>query len=393
MRGVDDGRDKQGTRAYGFGRLISVALSSTRFQFANEATRVEITNAAAAVGEDGWAQIAPFGDFPGQMTVIGANGRPESSPRDAIQRMDRVAAEAMVANFRKPLARVVRFLRGLPIFAGHPDMPGMEARYPDKAQKGIIADLAVRDDGLYARPVFNNEGHALIERTIGQGLGFSARWAAEPAGEDRGVPIFRPTELISAGLTLTPNLPVQAINEMNLAELITALARMGIKVAADADLPTIIAAINAGADAASAAQTAAETQSANDRTALAAANGRVTALQADLVNERNARAGLLIDQAVREGRVPEADRARHLTEFANDFATAERALAAIKPGAVLPTQSRQMPAAARTASITERQQLVQQCVNERMKNGETYDVAFAAVRKSNPDLFGESAKA
>ena len=390
MRGVDDGRDKQGLRELSGEQRV--APSSRRFQFANEgAARVEITNAAAAVGEDGWAQIAPFGDFPGQMHLIGADGRPEGTPRDAIQRMDRSAAEAMVANFRKPLARVVRFLRGLPIFAGHPDMPGMEARYADKAQKGVIADLAVRDDGLYARPVFNNEGLALIERTTGQGLGFSARWAAEPAGEEDGKLIFRPTELISAGLTLTPNLPVQAINEMNLTELIAALARMGVQLAADADLPTIIAAINAAADATAKATAAAETQSANDRNALATANGRVTALESELVNERTARAGLLIDNAVREGRIPEAQRAARLAEFTANFANAAAALAAVQPSTALPTQARGIDAVKRTANVTERQASAMQAINERVGKGMSYDAAYQDVRKTHPHLFGPTA--
>lgn len=390
MRGVDDGRDKQGLRE--FSGEQRVAPSSFRFQFANEGTaRAEIINSAAAVGEDGWAQIAPFGDFPGQMHQIGADGRPDGKPRDAIQRMDRTAAEAMVANFRKPLARVVRFLRGLPIFAGHPDMPGMESMYGDKAQKGVIADLDVRADGLYARPVFNNDGFDLIERTKGQGLGFSARWAAEPAGEENGKLIFRPTELISAGLTLTPNLPVQAINEMNLSELIAALARMGVQLAADADLPTIIAAINAAADAAATAKAAAETQSANDRTALATANGRVTALETELVNERTARAGLLIDNAVREGRIPEAQRTARLAEFTANFANAAAALAGVQPSSALPTKPLAHDAVNRTATVTSRQASAMQAINERMKEGMSYDQAYEAVRKAQPALFGPTA--
>ena len=389
MRGVDDGRDKQGLRELSGEQRV--APSSFQFQFANEGTaRVEITNAATELGGDGWAQVAPFGDFPGLMHQIGANGRPDGNPRDAIQRMDRTAAEAMIEAFRKPpaqiVSRVVRFLRGLPIFHGHPDMPGMESRYPDKWEKGIIADLAIRADGLYARPVFNNEGLALIGRTTG--LGFSARWAAEPAGEENGIPIFRPMELISAGLTLTPNLPVQAINEMNLTELIAALARMGVQLAADADLPTIIAAINAAADATAQATAAAETQSANDRTALATANGRVTVLETELVNERTARAGLLIDNAVREGRIPEAQRAARLAEFAANFANAAAALAAVQPSAALPTQARAHDAVNRTATVTSRQASAMQAINERVGKGMSYDEAYADVRKTLPHLFG-----
>lgn len=377
--------------------------SAALCQFCNEdAERHELVNTSAAVGEDGWAQLAPFGDFGGEVRVVHADGRVEG-PKPAIQRMDRAAAEALVADFRRPWSRLLRWAKGLPIFNGHPDQPGKGHQYPDRGEKGVIADLQVRDDGLFARPVFNNEGRRLLESQ--PGLAFSARWNALPAGTTAdGVTIFRPSELLSAGLTRNPNLPVQAVNEapMDLAALIAALKRLGITIADDADLAAITAAITAAAEQAEAAKT----QAANDRAALATTNaelanvrtqltttqGQVTTLRGELVNERAARATLLIDGAIREGRITEADRAGYVTQFANDFAAATAALAAAKPRTALPNQSRVGAAAnltASTATIQERRWQALQLINDREKTtGETFDQAYAAVLKARPELFG-----
>lgn len=379
--------------------------SAVLSQFANEGEeRHELVNASAAVGEDGWAQLAPFGDFGGEVRVVHANGRVEG-PKPAIQRMDRAAAEALVADFRRPWSRFLRWAKGLPIFHGHPDQPGKGHQYPDRGEKGVIADLQVRDDGLFARPVFNNEGRKLLESQ--PGLAFSARWNALPAGTTAdGTVIFRPSELLSAGLTTNPNLPVQAVNEapMDLAALIAALKRLGITIADDADLATITAAITAAAEQAEASKA----QAANDRAALATTNaelanvrtqltttqGQVTTLRGELVNERAARATLLIDGAIREGRITEADRAGYVTQFANDFAAASTALAAAKPRTALPNQSRvgtETNLTASTATIADRQRKVMQLVNERTAKGETYDAAFNAVQRENPELFPKPA--
>jgi len=50
----------------------------------------------------GWAQLAPFGDYPGQAIIRQADGSVQKFP--AIQRLDRAAADLMVARFKIPLA-------------------------------------------------------------------------------------------------------------------------------------------------------------------------------------------------------------------------------------------------------------------------------------------------
>ena len=417
MRGVDDvsGNRKgsiQGKSAEASSNSLSAASTPAErrrsgfapfpgrrhiFQFANDeasASVCEIVNAAAAVGEDGWAQIAPFGDFPGMVTEVLPGGSVKGQPVPAIQRMDRAAAEAMVAAFNRPWSKFTRWLKGLPIFSGHPDFPGTGGRYPDKTQKGVIASLQVRNDGLYALPVFNAEGQALIDSQ--PGLGFSARWTAEPVETVNGVRILRPAQLISAGLTTNPNLPVQLINEapMDLKALIAALKRLGVSVADDADLATLTTAVVTAADKADADKAAASTQAANDRSALAAAQNDVTALRGQLVSAKAAHATDLINEAVRSGRVTEADRARLVTEFANDFTAAAAGLAA-RPVATLKTKPAIAGATAATSSanLADRQRTSLQLINELVSKGTPYNEAYNQVRAARPELFGEAAKA
>lgn len=166
---------------------------------------------ALKLGEDGWAQIAPFGDHPGMALVDDGMGGQKKVP--AIQRINASTAGQMVAEFREATRGPKKFLAGRPIYKGHPDVPGMEFRYPDKNPKGVFAALEIRDDGFYGQPVLTPEGTQLVQS--GEANRLSGRWSAEPTGEKdaMGREIFAPTVLISAGLTNTPNLPVQMMNE------------------------------------------------------------------------------------------------------------------------------------------------------------------------------------
>jgi hypothetical protein len=190
-----------------------IKLFSKIAQFANaneQATLlVEISN-DLKVGEDGWAMIAPYGDFPGMAHV--ADGHGGFIKAKAIQRIDKEAATSMANEFTQSRAGFGRYLSGCCIYKGHPDVPGYEKKYPDKSPVGLFSELAVRDDGFYGKPIFTNEGFDLVETKKFRAL--SGRWNATDAGKTaEGVQIYRPTTLLSAGLTNQPNLPVQLLNE------------------------------------------------------------------------------------------------------------------------------------------------------------------------------------
>lgn len=162
-----------------------------------------------AIGDDGWAQIAPFGDHPSLALIPDAAGKIKK--QKAIQRIDKPGAEAMVAGFHNERRGLRKFLRGCNIYVGHPDVPGLEKFYPDKEPKGVFADMQVRADGLYGLPVFTNEGSNLVEqktyRAFSGNIGESEECEAV-----NGTPCYRPTKIFSAGLTNSPHLPVHFFN-------------------------------------------------------------------------------------------------------------------------------------------------------------------------------------
>ncbi len=186
--------------------------TKTKIFFANAAPSPVVTFSFVneiAIGEDGWAMIAPFGDHPSQALIPDGSGKMKK--QKAIQRIDKAGADAMVAQFHNERKGVRKFLRGCNIYVGHPDVPGLEKFYPDHEAKGVIADVEVRTDGIYGLPVFTNEGSELVEqkkfRAFSGNIGES-----EPDGEVNGLPAYRPTKLFSVGLTNSPHLPVHFFN-------------------------------------------------------------------------------------------------------------------------------------------------------------------------------------
>ncbi|MDB6066233.1 MAG: hypothetical protein JWR26_2441, partial [Pedosphaera sp.] len=168
---------------------------------ANASAEVIAFTNEIALDNDGWAQLAPFGDYPGQAMLRQADGSITKSA--AIQRLDRAAADTMVARFKSPWHRVKRFFTGCHIYVGHPDVPAFANDYPDRSPKGMIVDLQTRADGLFCKPVFTSEGSQLVE--TGRLRAFSAYWSAREIGEQAGpdgqpLKMYRPDFLKSAGL-------------------------------------------------------------------------------------------------------------------------------------------------------------------------------------------------
>ena len=252
--------------------------------FANTAADMVGFVNEVAVGQDGWAQLAPFGDYPGQAIVRQADGANKIMP--AIQRLDRAAADLMVARFKSPWHRLRRYFTGCHIYAGHPDVPAFAQDYPDKTPKGMIVDLEARADGLFCKPVFTPEGGELVE---GRRLrAFSAYWSAREIGGQAGpdgrfLKLYRPDFLKSAGLTNHPNLPVQLLNEaqpqipsiMKKQIILDFLTAQGVTLANEAADEQIATALLQFGDRVTAAETS-----------LAARDSEMESLRAELANER-----------------------------------------------------------------------------------------------------------
>jgi hypothetical protein len=330
----------------------------------------------------GWAQLAPFGDYPGQALLRQPDGATKKIP--ALQRLDRTAAVAMVAKFKSPWRRLKRYFTGCPIYVGHPDVPAFANDYPDKTPKGMIVDLEVRADGLYCKPVFTSEGSDLVESRALRA--FSAYWSAqEIADKNTTQKIYRPDQLKSAGLTNNPNLPVHLLNEkipstaiMNKKLILDFLATQGITLANESTDVQISEALQQLGDRVTIAETTVATRSLE-----------LESLSAELANERQFHRDTLLDTAIAAGSITPAQRADWSNRLATDFANQSTALTQLPP--TLKTRALTQNLGVRKAEIanaTNRRDTLDTLIKTEMTlNGGDYTRAFATVQKSNPALF------
>lgn len=312
------------------------------YQFINES--------AAVLGEDGWALLAPWGDWPNEI-------RGQGSPIPVLQRVDRAAGEALVNSLKSLSGRAARFFRSVPIYHGHPDAAGFEDKYPDKTSRGSVADIELREDGIYMRPALNEAGAALLNGDTR--VGPSAYWDAERTDvEVGGVPVWRPFRLRSVGLTPRTNLPVPMLNDaaasadgaapgpereshpntMDRTKIHAALIAAGIATLAnDAGEDAFLAAIKELGTRAAAGASLANEKQASD-TALATARSEIDTLKAKqteaetaLANERTARRDALIDTALQTGRITGAEKGLWERRLNADFANESAALSGLEP--------------------------------------------------------------
>ena len=102
--------------------------------------------------------------------------------------------------------------------------------------------------------------------------------------------------------------------------------------------------------------------------------------KAELANERAARCGLLLDQAIAEGRISVAGRPAWEKRLKDDFAAGSVALANEKPLKTASAVSVRPASAGKIDLVA--------FANERMQKhpGMTYATAFAAVMKEHPEV-------
>jgi hypothetical protein len=305
---------------------------------------LQIPNASATVGDDGWAQLAPFGTFAG--VAITADG-----PRRAQQIVDPEAAAALINSVKSLTGRASRFFRSIPIYNGHPDAPGMETLFPDADPKGSMADIQARENGIYVRLVLNESGAALVNGDTK--IGLSAFVDADIVTDADGTLTARWSRLRSIGLTPDPNLPVQMLNQrtspesdrsntptMNQQIIIAALVGAGVQIANSATEDQVVQSIRTLAEKA-----AASTQLANARetdinrlnTEVTTLKQRVTETETQLANTQGERIKDLLDERVTSGAIPESDRSVWESRLKANFANEAKALRDLK--GALKTQS------------------------------------------------------
>lgn len=225
---------------------------------------------------------------------------------------------------------------GLPVYVGHPDVPELAARYPDKAAKGWITEIAA-DVGACRLAV------AWCDEPAPGAFIYFSPWLAgddDPAGD------ILIDELRSVGLTNRPNstrfrLPNEAEDETTNPQ--------------DKDTMKKVLTLLGLAETATEDEAAAKLQELMDENAAlkrkgeeltaetAAANTARDEARTGFVNEREARIGLLLDCGMRDGKVTPATKPvwqqRLCKDFANEAEALARECAALKTRSALPNEA------------------------------------------------------
>lgn len=354
-----------------------------------------------------WFRLAPFGDFPVDITDPKTGGR-----RRVIQRVDQEAADAMVASFNSVIDRIARGFRGLPIFAGHVDDPQWRKENPGVTREAVgrMKELQKRADGIWARRALNDEGKRLLSGDAAPYDAHSPHWGMTEIAKN----VFRPVELYSTALTNNPNLPGTAIgvNEAVAAEnspvmkikLIALLAALGRPIADAANVTDdqLAAAVNDATPVAEKLVTAnselsgLRSQLSGLQTQLTTAANEKAALATQLTAERTARADVILTTAVNEGRITAAQKPEWLAKLTAtnaDFAAVSGDLAKLKKA--INTQSKSVGLGQRRSVSPEsktRVAAVNEAITAKMKAMGITDraAAYNALRIEKPELFSNA---
>jgi len=251
-----------------------------------------------------------------------------------VQELTKDGAERMAAKIN---AGVADGEKGVPVYWGHPDVPELAHKYPDKRAKGWIKSAAVEADAL----VLSVEW---LEENATDGFGwFSPYWGGPAKDLGQGRYLKELDSLTSLALVNIPN-----IQEFRLANELQgglnnnatgAIAGEGEKKMDRAKLIQALGLPETATDeeifAAIEKNKAAAADAATKQAAAAAEKGQAETerdeAKAELANERAAHRALLLDQAIAEGRISVAGRAAWDKRLTDDFAAGKVALANEKP--------------------------------------------------------------
>jgi hypothetical protein len=373
------------------GRVFGARLVAA----ANDSGLIRVIGAInEAIGTADWVRIAPYGEWPNEV---------------GLQVFDRAGAEKMIAAFNTVVEKAANLWRGLPIYEGHPDNAEWLKKNPGykRLAVGRVKELQARDDGLWGRVAFNEQGNAIVRGDAPAYEAQSPHWGMAPITY-RGKRAMHPEALYSLGLTNTPNIPGTqlGLNEAIEPEISTAmksqliqlLAALGKTVAADATDDQLTAALNEATPIATAAVAAVnelatvKPKLTTAEAALTTATNESATLRTQVTAERAARAEAVLTAAMNEGRITEAQRPEwlgKLTAANADFAALSTELGALKKAVNTRSQvkglgARKDEAAADTATITAINEAV---AKEEKESGLSHTDAYLAVRKKQPALF------
>lgn len=353
------------------------------------------TNTAAPISGEEWIPLSGYGEWSSGGSSLG---------RPIKQVFGQREAESMAQFFNSVVGKVSRFLRGAPIFIGHPDAD--RTNYPDERRLGKIVALEARPDGLYGKPAWNALGRENLEE--GYWVFPSSNWAGKVKGG-----ILYPDRFLSVGLTNTPagdvgpvtfnasapgaaedsqerdsDTPEPTNQEEMDPEIIGALKLE--EGSTKEDVLEAISALRAKADGA-------DSMKAEHETAMNAITQERDQLQSALESEKTgresaenavrtlqeARRDQLLGKAIESGALSKADaEEKWKPMFEKDYETAANAIGTLKPGSALNTTSIKIGEKKIDVSDSRgRMSAINAAVEERLDEFDgDYDRAFNAVK-------------
>lgn len=297
-------------------------------------------------------RLAPYGEHP-----VMYDGR------QVIQVVDEEAVELMASNYASIRTQLATFFQGIPVYEGHPDDPQWLKDNPGHKATAVarIKGIEKGADGPYVRTVFNSAGVGLLGGTAPSYSGHSPRWRMVPIP---GRPNhYRPILLWSDGLTNNPNIPgnTLALNSLKTGdtpelpkspeskpdesenttdimkltpEALKALGFAPDATPTEAEISAAITKLASEKATAESNKVTAETAKGTAEGALTAANSRITSLE----QIQGLAVTTVINSAVADGRITEADKPRWMDALNTSFATEAEKLNKLMPS--INTQSR-----------------------------------------------------
>ncbi len=335
-----------------------------------------------AIDEDNTSEIfIPFGSWPyGLKAVVGTNG--SESKVFVTQKFDLEGAKHIATLISDTVAKGNP---GIPIYWGHPDVPDVAAKFPDKRAKGWIRKAEVSERGL---KLFDIEW--LDDPASGFGW-FSPYWHGVPTMTDKNNATVEINEIISVGLTNQPNiLDFRLANEAEYETTTSGTAAQPKDKTMDREkLLEVLGLPPETTDEQIIAEiTKLKTTAADSATKLEAANAEIEAEKQEkekaetaLANERTARVNIMLDNAIADGRISPAARPAWAKRLAEDPANGAIALANEKPLKTMSVTGNLNQAAANGSDS------IMALANEKVAKGMSFELAWAAVKRERPELF------
>jgi len=257
--------------------------------------------------------------------------------------------------------------KGIPVYQGHPDVPGLAARYPDKRAYGWITEAVAEKDGLALIAAWNEAPGDHFSH-------ISPYWGVTRKHYEVGT-------LWSVALVNNPN-----IKELRLPN--ESADGKGEEETMDKELLTLLGlGEDADAKAACAKVQALKDENAALTTKLDASKAETATAQTGLANERAARIGLALDTAIERGQITAAGRPAWEKRLANEKEF-DAALVALANEKAVKTEGRsdglKKPPASHSDVIALANEKVQKAGGKI-----SFLKAYGEVKKEHPEYFAK----